>query len=130
MSKKECQNIIQLSEQMGYTQDAPVSLGRNIRHNENCVWIMDNDVNNRIFDRVQSVLPQSITFRQFEMKQPIGLNRRWRLYKYSQNDIFKLHTDGSWTGSGIDTKTGKYVDDIYDGTALSWLTFLFILKVL
>ena len=40
----ECEQIMQLSEKMGYTEDAPVSLGRNIRQNENCVWIADDSL--------------------------------------------------------------------------------------
>ena len=42
LSPAECRAMISMSEAMGYTEDAPVSLGRNIRHNENCVWIADN----------------------------------------------------------------------------------------
>jgi len=33
----------------------------------------------------------------------VGLNQRWRLYRYKgeTNDIFRPHTDGAWSGSGL-----------------------------
>lgn len=126
LTRDECQRMIQVSEEMGYSEDAPVSLGRNIRRNENVVWIMDHDINQKIFER--SLLPSKLEFQGFDLGAPIGLNRRWRLYKYNPNDVFKFHTDGAWTGSGIDLKTGEYSDDLYNGTALSFMTFLIYLN--
>ena len=41
---------------MGYSEDAPVSLGRNVRHNENCVWVADAPLNDAIFERVRALL--------------------------------------------------------------------------
>jgi len=43
-SAEECRQIVAASEAMGYTEDAPVSLARNIRHNENCVWVADEEM--------------------------------------------------------------------------------------
>mmetsp|Transcript_15341 Transcript_15341/g.26650 ORF Transcript_15341/g.26650 Transcript_15341/m.26650 type:complete len:306 (+) Transcript_15341:200-1117(+) len=128
LSPAECRRIIEMSERMGYTEDAPVSLGRKIRQNENCVWIMDEGVNQVVFDRIRHLLPEEVEFRGTPMGSgPQGLNRRWRLYKYNPNDIFKRHTDGPWPPSGID-KDGKYVHDTSDGNALTWLTFLIYLN--
>jgi hypothetical protein len=36
LSREECQRLVQMSNAMGYTEDAPVSLGRRVRQNENC----------------------------------------------------------------------------------------------
>lgn len=115
-SKEECDAIVATSEAMGYTDDAPVSLGRSIRKNQSCVWIFDPEQNDRFFDRAKPHLPGD----------PVGLNRRWRLYKYEKDDTFKMHHDGAWPGSGI--QDGKLVQDIYDGKAVSWLTFLLYLN--
>jgi hypothetical protein len=125
LTRDECQRMIQISEEMGYSEDAPVSLGRNIRRNENVVWIMDHDINQRIFER--SRLPSSLEFRGHNLGAPVGLNRRWRLYKYNPNDVFRFHTDGAWTGSGIDLISGEYENDLYNGTALSFMTYLIYL---
>lgn len=128
LSPEECRRIMEMSEQMGYTEDAPVSLGRRIRQNENCVWIMDERVNRVVFDRIRHLLPQDVEFRGSSMGSgPLGLNRRWRLYKYNPKDIFRRHTDGPWPPAGIDAD-GNYIHDSSDGTALTWLTFLIYLN--
>lgn len=134
LSKTECEEIIGLSEAMGYTEDAPVSLGRDIRHNNNCVWISDGpNLNDRIFDRCKALLPQEISVtgsrRGSELKMgPVaGLNRRWRLYRYDGDDYFSAHTDGAWPGSGLDEEN-NLVEDMYAGRRLSFLTFLVYLS--
>ncbi|KAJ8602873.1 hypothetical protein CTAYLR_010630 [Chrysophaeum taylorii] len=127
LTASECEAIVATSEAMGYTEDAPVSLGRNVRQNENCVWIVAPATNDKIFERARPLLPPRIEFPRLTLEPVVGLNRRWRLYKYSESDVFKVHADGAWTGSGLDTN-GNLVADIYDGTCFSWLTFLIYLN--
>ena len=38
--------------------------------------------------------------------QAVGLNARFRCYKYQGGDYFKFHTDGSWPGSLAVTQPG------------------------
>ena len=111
----------EVSEAMGYSEDAPVSLARDVRQNENCVWIADEALNDAIFERARACLPAGV-----DGGPLVGLNRRWRLYKYNPGDIFKVHTDGSWPGSGLD-KSGKLVRDIFKDR-WSQLTFVLYLN--
>mmetsp|Transcript_17020 Transcript_17020/g.52352 ORF Transcript_17020/g.52352 Transcript_17020/m.52352 type:complete len:276 (-) Transcript_17020:62-889(-) len=131
LADDECDAIIDVSEQMGYTEDAPVSLGRNIRRNENCVWIADDAVAASIFERCQSFIPPEIVLEGargvVRIGPAVGLNRRWRLYKYGEGDTFTWHTDGGWSGSGLGDD-GSLVDDLYDGKRHSWMTFLLYLN--
>ena len=131
LTKAECDRIVATSEGMGFKEDAPVSLGRDIRKNENVVWIQSPSVNDAIFDRVQSFLPPTIEMNGKHLGSLLALNRRWRLYKYQETDVFKFHTDGAWTGSGVvedDNGQPTLQNDIYNGGALSWLTFLIYLN--
>ena len=96
LTDAECDAIGNLSEAMGYTEDAPVSLGRNVRRNENCVWLADDSLWLPIWKRIAAYMPPSSVP---HGGRPVGLNQRWRLYKYGPDDIFRLHTDGSWPGS-------------------------------
>ena len=41
LSDEECDRFVQISEALGYHGDAPVSLPRSIRHNNNLNWIVD-----------------------------------------------------------------------------------------
>ena len=125
LTETECDSISALSEAMGYTEDAPVSLGRRIRRNENCVIIADETLWQPIWERVRTHMPPSVDHPMGTCRAPVGLNQRWRLYKYGIEDVFRMHTDGSWPGSGLDGR-GRLVRDIY-GDRWSQLTFLIYL---
>lgn len=70
-SDEECDQLIAASEAMGYLEDAPVSLGRHIRQNENCVWIADAEMTQEAFQRCLPFLPNGS-----KGKGPVGLNAR------------------------------------------------------
>lgn len=95
----ECAQLMAAADAMGFTEDAPVSLGRHIRHNENHVWMADDSLWLPIYTRLEGVLPP--TAGASGAKRLIGLNQRWRLYKYGPGDVFKPHTDGDWPGSAM-----------------------------
>eukprot|EP01047_Picozoa_sp_COSAG01_P000824 COSAG01_NODE_16_length_40091_cov_15.728646_37_plen_336_part_00 len=120
LSPEECQQLIAISEAMGYTEDAPVSLGRHIRQNENVVWIADDSLWRPLYNRVAPLLDAEVSGRHLA-----GLNQRWRLYKYGTGDIFKPHTDGQWTGSAV--RDGKLIHDVY-GDRTSVFTLLYYLN--
>lgn len=121
LSARECDQIVQMSEAMGWTEDAPVSLGRHIRQNENCVWVADRHLNDAIFERCRPLLPPETAG-----GEVMGLNMRWRLYKYGPEDIFKIHTDGGWPGSGVDQTSGRLIPDIFGDrfSQLTWVLYL------
>merc|ERR1711924_309804 len=106
LTRRECDQIIKLAETMGFTEDAPVSLARDIRQNENCVWIADDALNDGIFERCRELFPKEV-----QGGAVAGLNARWRLYKYNPRDIFRRHTDGSWPGSGLDWSGRRVIRD-------------------
>merc|ERR1712113_177705 len=60
LTPQECDQFVKFSETCGYTEDAPVSLGRHIRQNENCVWIADNELCNTIFERCKTCFPHEV----------------------------------------------------------------------
>eukprot|EP00931_Biecheleriopsis_adriatica_P079240 TRINITY_DN52643_c0_g1_i1.p1 TRINITY_DN52643_c0_g1~~TRINITY_DN52643_c0_g1_i1.p1 ORF type:complete len:342 (-),score=71.31 TRINITY_DN52643_c0_g1_i1:55-1080(-) len=121
LSPRECDDMVRFAETCGYTEDAPVSLGRHIRQNENCVWLADDALTNGIFERCKDLFPKEV-----EGGEVCGLNARWRLYKYNPSDIFRPHTDGSWPGSGLDA-AGHLVRDRY-GDRWSQLTIVIYLN--
>jgi hypothetical protein len=120
LTPHECEQMLAVSEAMGYAEDAPVSLGRDIRHNESCTWIADDTVRDPIFERVRRLLPPEVAG-----GAVAGLNGRFRLYKYNPQDVFKPHTDGSWPGTGV--VNGRVAQDAYNDR-WSQLTFLLYLN--
>ncbi len=97
LSKEECQNFIQATEALGYTDDAAVSLPRSVRHNSNLTWIADNTTLDILWQRCKENFSDKQNH--FLGKQPVGLNGRCRFYRYQPGDFFSTHTDGFWPGS-------------------------------
>jgi len=98
-SPEECQRFIELTEALGYLPDAPVSLPREIRHNDNLTWVVDDTTERIIWNRCQHLMQDPNNL--FEGREPLGLNARFRFYRYGEGDYFKFHTDGAWSGSRV-----------------------------
>jgi hypothetical protein len=122
LSAAECAAIIKLSEKLGYLEDAAVSLPRAIRHNDSFTWIIDDETNQLIWQRCRTLLVDSHEFN--ADKPALGINSRFRFYRYAEGDYFAAHTDGSWPGSRV--IDGELIDNAYDDrwSQLSLLLFL------
>jgi len=98
-SPEECQRFIDLTESLGYLPDAPVSLPRDVRHNDNLTWVVDDTTERIIWNRCKHLMQDPHNF--FEGRKPLGINARFRFYRYGEGDYFKFHTDGAWPGSRV-----------------------------
>lgn len=122
ISPKECERLIALSESLGYLKDAAVSLPRSVRHNHNVTWVVDKLTDGIIWSRCKDFIFDDGGI--FCGKKPLGLNARFRFYRYQQGDYFKPHTDGAWPGSRVIDQqlvTNAYADR---WSQLSFLLFL------
>ena len=99
LSKVECDRLIALTEALGYLPDAAVSLPRAIRHNDNVTWVADETTVDRLWQRAAPQLGH-LQHEHFG-KRAVGLNARFRFYRYREGDFFKPHTDGAWPGSAV-----------------------------
>ena len=123
LTAQECEVFINTTEALGYSEDASVSLPRSVRQNENLVWVVDENTHDIIWQRIQHIFDNLGTT--YDGKKAVGLNRRFRFYKYNKGDFFKPHTDGAWPGSGIVDK--KLVTNLYPNR-FSRMTFLLFLN--
>lgn len=99
LSRDECRRLIQISESLGYLPDAAVSLPRSVRHNHNTTWVVDAETDEAIWHRCSDLATDNKGF--FGDKRALGLNARFRFYRYEAGDFFKPHTDGAWPGSRV-----------------------------
>ena len=120
---QECGEFIKQTEELGYLEDAAVSLPRSVRHNDNITWVVDDLTHDIIWDRCKDFMYDDKEI--FYGKKTLGLNKRFRFYKYSEGDFFKLHTDGSWPGSRVVNK--ELITDFYKDR-YSQMTFLILLS--
>ena len=122
LSADECARLRALTETLGYLPDAAVSLPRSVRHNDNVVWITDEKTDSLIWQRVAALANQHLQI--FDHKKALGLNARFRFYRYGVGDFFKPHSDGAWPGSRI--INGELLADAYPDrySQMSFLIFL------
>lgn len=122
LSAEECAHFIALSEALGYGPDAAVSLPRSVRHNDSVTWVVDEATEQIIWNRCKHLLDDTQGI--FGGKTVLGINARFRFYRYGEGDYFGAHTDGSWPGSRV--IDGKLFSDAY-GDRFSLVTFLILL---
>jgi len=122
LSAEECQRLRDLSEALGYLEDAAVSLPRAIRHNDSFTWVVDDETCDIVWQRCRSQLRDDSEYN--AGKAVLGLNARFRFYRYGIGDYFASHTDGSWPGSRV--VDGELIDNAYNDrwSQLTLLLFL------
>lgn len=123
LSSDEANQLIQLSEQLGYSKDAAVSLPREVRHNDNITIVVDDVTERLIWERISKVVDNHLEI--FDGKKPLGINTRFRFYRYDQGDFFKYHVDGDWPGSKV--QGDQLITNAYDDR-YSKMTFLILLN--
>lgn len=123
LTKEECENLINISEQLGFLPDAAVSLPRSIRHNDSLTWIVDEQTDGIIWQRIAHLMDDRQAI--FAGSKALGLNARFRFYRYGEDDYFNPHSDGSWPGSRI--IDNELVANAYPDR-YSQMTFLILLS--
>ncbi|KAI1307347.1 hypothetical protein EDD11_004494 [Mortierella claussenii] len=127
LTRKECHQMISAAESVGFTPDVPIvgTAAESISVlAHNFFWMADDKLLGHIFDRCKAHFPETSG----DGKGAVGINSRWRVYRYVPGAIYRIHVDGQWPGSGLDPLTGEYLYDAYGGTRWSRLTFLVYLN--
>lgn len=123
LDEEEVQQFITLSESLGYLKDAAVSLPRDVRHNDNITIVVDDCTERLLWSRIADAVNQNLDI--FDGKKPVGINTRFRFYRYQEDDFFKFHVDGDWPGSKV--VGDELITDAYDDR-YSKMTFLILLN--
>lgn len=123
LSAAECTRFIELSEAMGYLPDAAVSLPRSVRHNHNVTWVTDDATAAALWQRCKAALNTDLA--PFGGRAAVGLNQRFRFYRYQPGDYFAPHTDGAWPGSRV--INDELITDAF-GDRYSQLSFIIFLS--
>ena len=118
LTAHECAQISGVSQAMGYLPDA--LRHRSVRATEQCLWVADDSLWKPIWARLARFMPL------VDGLSAVGLNQRWRCYRYGRGHSFGRHHDGSWAGSGIDEE-GRFVRNFWQGRRLSQMSVVFYL---
>jgi len=123
LTPDECDTLVSISESLGYRDAAPgISTPPGMRMNKALHWVADDGLLGAIFARIGHLLPPVLEGDKLASTQP--LSHRLDMYKYDAEDVFNMHTDGSWPGYGLDEERATMVewDDCH--SKLSMLLYL------
>jgi hypothetical protein len=97
-TQEECKGFITFSEKEGYSESLIRSkdgevVNKSIRDNDRVIW--DNpQCAGHLWDLVKDMVPSDI-----DGYEPIGLNDRFRFYRYKDGQQFKPHVDAPYKKS-------------------------------
>jgi len=127
LTKAECQQFIDTSEQMGY-EEAKITFGSSmismpdVRNNKRVMWQSDSTVLQPIWDRIKSFMPETVVVSnpwKSEKWQVANMNERLRFYRYDGGEIFKKHYDGCFPRPGTEEMSILtlivYLNEGFDG---------------
>ena len=116
LSRKECQDLIQLAERSGFVAaQVRTTAGQKpmpqVRNNQRTTLASPQWVA-RLWDLL-GAMPLPL----IEGQRAVGLPRELRFYKYEPGERFKMHKDGPWHEDGLSSKLTAlvYLNDGYEG---------------
>jgi predicted 2-oxoglutarate/Fe(II)-dependent dioxygenase YbiX len=116
LSPEECAGYIALSESTGY-DDAPINslsgprIRKDIRNNDR-VMIDDASLAALIWERLKPHFPERAQF-----WLPVGLNERFRFYRYDPGQQFDWHFDGCYERSPLERSAFTFMIYLNGGVA-------------
>lgn len=98
VTNAEADAIVAASEHMGFRDEAPgIATPPGMRMNKTVHWVADAALMKPLFQRFAHLLPQSLGVASLYP----ALSHRINMYRYDDDDIFNIHTDGSWPGYSL-----------------------------
>lgn len=101
VSSDEADALIQLTEHLGYRDEAPgINTPPGMRMNKTVHWLADEALLGAIFRRIAPLLPPALEGRALHPQ----LSHRINMYRYDANDVFNRHIDGAWPGYSLNVE--------------------------
>jgi len=123
VTNAEADAIIAASEHFGFREEAPgIATPPGMRMNKSVHWVADEAMLEPIFERIGHLLPPSL---QGVPLYP-ALSHRLNMYRYDDNDVFNIHTDGSWPGYSLSADRSQMLE--WPRSVQSGLTMLLYLN--
>ncbi|QJW96356.1 2OG-Fe(II) oxygenase [Frigoriglobus tundricola] len=116
LSPDECEYYTTMSEAGGFG-DAPITtmsgpvIRKDIRNNDR-VMIDDPRIAETMWARLKPFFPERVPF-----WLPVGLNERWRFYRYDPGQQFDWHFDGAYERSPLERSAFTFMIYLNGGVA-------------
>ncbi|KAL1409467.1 hypothetical protein Q8F55_003450 [Vanrija albida] len=110
----ECLQIIQAATAIGFEKDQAAdgsALQKTSILARNFVWLADQQFHDHFYAQIKDFVPQHA-----QIHDGVGgghvraINKRFRVYQYTENQLYRPHIDGAWPAAGL-SETGEYLHD-------------------
>ncbi|TYJ51825.1 hypothetical protein B9479_007581 [Cryptococcus floricola] len=113
---EECLQIVQAASAIGFEKDeaaAGSAVMKNSILARNFVWLADKPFLQHFYDQILPFVPQTapVSPEGHGGGKVRGINARFRVYEYIENQLYRPHIDGAWPAAGLDPETGEYLHD-------------------
>ncbi|WWC73612.1 uncharacterized protein I206_107584 [Kwoniella pini CBS 10737] len=113
---EECLQIVKVAESIGWEKDEASSgsaLNKSSILAKNFIWLADFEFLNHFYKSIKPFIPLNapIDLNGNGGGKVRGINSRFRIYQYTENQLYRPHIDGSWPSAGLNLKTGEYLHD-------------------
>ena len=138
LSTSECIDLVSMSETVGMIEDKPIGgsaaeLNSILAHN--LILLAPPQLIDPLFSRISHLLPSHLPVPAGSKSSGalVGINRRFRIYRYREGSVYRPHVDGAWPSSSEiaasedGTTPAQYVYDA-DPKVYSRFTFLLYLN--
>lgn len=121
LTADECKGFIDMSEKEGFkeglirTRGQGEVMNKDVRDNDRVIW--DNkQIAGQLFGLIKEHIPFKMAMD--DEYEPIGLNERFRFYRYKDGQQFKPHIDGAYKRSDTEVSLITmllYLNDDFEG---------------
>ena len=117
LSRDECAALIGAGHAIGLRTDpSDVDGVTGALRLQYCEFVLWRQTVEALWRRISDLMPSGA----------IGINPRWRFFRYGPGTIYRRHVDGSWPANALNDQ-GEYIIDESEGKYRSRLTFLIYL---
>ncbi|CAD6575237.1 MAG: hypothetical protein TREMPRED_001338, partial [Tremellales sp. Tagirdzhanova-0007] len=113
---EECLQIVQAASSIGFERDEASQGSARLKTSilaRNFVWLADRPFLDHFYGQIRPFVPP-VAPRSVDGNgggQVRGINARFRVYQYTENQVYRPHIDGAWPAAGLDPSTGEYLHD-------------------
>ncbi|GMK55524.1 hypothetical protein CspeluHIS016_0205800 [Cutaneotrichosporon spelunceum] len=109
----ECLQIVQAASAIGFEKDQAAEGSALLKTSilaRNFVWLADKDFLDHFYSQILPFVNPTAPAGPNAIGNVRGINARFRVYEYTENQLYRPHIDGAWPAAGL-SETGEYLHD-------------------
>ncbi|CAK9781468.1 hypothetical protein CC85DRAFT_269617 [Cutaneotrichosporon oleaginosum] len=110
----ECLQIVQAASAIGFEKDQAAEGSALLKTSilaRNFVWLADKHFLDHFYAQILPFVHPTAPAGPGALGKVRGINARFRVYQYTENQLYRPHIDGAWPAAGLDPTTGEYLHD-------------------